>query len=126
MGRLEEKVILVMGGTTGLGLSAAAACEREGAHVVVIGRNPDSVDAAAKQLGDRCLALAGDASVGTPMTVIEGGMTTFADSNPLRPALQIDWGLPVQDLPSATYFDWNPGVGQDITAFLTRWASLPH
>lgn len=62
MRRLESKVVLIVGGTTGLGLSAAIACEREGAHVVVVGRNGDSVAAAQQTLGDRCHAMAGDAT----------------------------------------------------------------
>lgn len=69
MRRLESKVILVVGGTTGLGLSAAIACEREGAHVVVVGRSADSVEAAQKTLGDRCHAMAGDAS--DPATAVK-------------------------------------------------------
>jgi NAD(P)-dependent dehydrogenase (short-subunit alcohol dehydrogenase family) len=36
---LEGKVIVVIGGTTGLGLSAAQAFVRAGARVVVTGRN---------------------------------------------------------------------------------------
>ena len=33
--RLQQKVIVIVGGTSGLGLSAAAACVRAGASVVV-------------------------------------------------------------------------------------------
>ncbi len=66
MQRLEEKVILIVGGTTGLGLSAAIACEREGAHVVVVGRSAKSVESAGKTLGERCHAMPGDA--GDPTT----------------------------------------------------------
>jgi NAD(P)-dependent dehydrogenase (short-subunit alcohol dehydrogenase family) len=39
---LQGKVIVVMGGTTGLGLSAARAFQAEGASVIVVGRNPES------------------------------------------------------------------------------------
>ena len=47
---LDNKKIVVMGGTTGLGLSAASAFVREGARVVVVGRNPESCAAAEGQL----------------------------------------------------------------------------
>ncbi|HSP42046.1 MAG TPA: SDR family oxidoreductase [Luteolibacter sp.] len=40
--RLTGKHIVIIGGTTGLGLSAARAMVAEGANVVVVGRNPDS------------------------------------------------------------------------------------
>ena len=59
--RLKDKVIVIIGGTSGLGLSAAAACVAQGASVVVVGRNPDKCELAQTQLGDRSLAMAGDA-----------------------------------------------------------------
>lgn len=50
-----------MGGTTGIGLSAAEAFSREGANVVAIGRNPDSVAKASSGLPD-ALFMTGDAT----------------------------------------------------------------
>lgn len=46
---LENKSIVVVGGTTGLGLSAATAFLKGGAKVVVVGRNPESVANANKE-----------------------------------------------------------------------------
>ncbi|HEV7301540.1 MAG TPA: SDR family oxidoreductase [Tepidisphaeraceae bacterium] len=55
--------MVIVGGTTGLGLSAAKACAGEGARVVVSGRNPDSAAAAQQILGrDAALAIAADAA----------------------------------------------------------------
>ncbi len=60
---LEDKTIVIMGGTTGLGLSAAKAFVSQGARIVVVGRNPDSCDEAQKQLGSQvAAAIQGDAS----------------------------------------------------------------
>jgi NAD(P)-dependent dehydrogenase (short-subunit alcohol dehydrogenase family) len=59
---LKDKAIVVVGGTTGLGLSAAKACAAAGARVVVVGRNPDSAKAAGKDLGLSGHAIVGDAS----------------------------------------------------------------
>jgi NAD(P)-dependent dehydrogenase (short-subunit alcohol dehydrogenase family) len=60
---LEDKTIVIMGGTTGLGLSAAKAFVSQGARVAVVGRNPDSCDEAQKQLGSHvAVAIQGDAS----------------------------------------------------------------
>jgi NAD(P)-dependent dehydrogenase (short-subunit alcohol dehydrogenase family) len=59
---LENKVIAVIGGTTGLGLSAAGAFVGAGASVVVVGRDPDSARAALGQLGGGARAITGDAT----------------------------------------------------------------
>ena len=59
---LKDKVVVVVGGTTGLGLSAAKACVEAGARVVVIGRNPDSARAAERALGPEAQASTGDAA----------------------------------------------------------------
>lgn len=48
--RLRDKRIVVIGGTTGMGLSAALAFVAEGAKVVVVGRDPDSAEKAAEML----------------------------------------------------------------------------
>jgi len=58
---LQNKSIVIIGGTTGLGLSAAKAFVREGANVVVVGRSSDSVNEAQQQLGKNSITLAGDA-----------------------------------------------------------------
>lgn len=59
--RLAEKSIVIVGGTTGLGLSAAQACVDEGATVVVVGRNENSAALAGDQLGNAGIPLVGDA-----------------------------------------------------------------
>jgi len=59
--RLRNKAIVIVGGTTGLGLSAARACVGQGAKVVVVGRNADSGQAAARVLGNDACCVEGDA-----------------------------------------------------------------
>lgn len=61
MAQLANKRIVIIGGTTGIGLSAARAFVAEGAQVVVAGRNEESVAAAQQVLGANALAMAGDA-----------------------------------------------------------------
>jgi NAD(P)-dependent dehydrogenase (short-subunit alcohol dehydrogenase family) len=61
-GALNGKSLVVIGGTTGLGLSAARAFVKQGARVVVVGRNPENAKAAQKSLGKSSLALAADAT----------------------------------------------------------------
>jgi len=62
MSVLQNKNIVIIGGTTGLGLSAAKAFIAGGASIVVVGRNQDSVDEAKKTLGSHALAISGDAT----------------------------------------------------------------
>src|SRR5919197_1457004 len=50
---LNDKVALVAGGSSGLGLAVAAALYAEGAKVSIGGRDPDRLAAPPKHLGDR-------------------------------------------------------------------------
>jgi len=59
---MQGKSIVIIGGTTGLGLSAAKAFAAQGAHLVLVGRNADSAEAARKALGKQVLALSADAT----------------------------------------------------------------
>lgn len=64
MGRgvtMTDRVVLLVGGTSGLGWSAARRLVGAGARVVVTGRDPDKVDRAANQLGESARGLAADA-----------------------------------------------------------------
>src|SRR5216683_4484679 len=60
--KLANKVLVVMGGTTGIGFSAAKAFVEAGAKVVVVGRNEANAKAAQKALGKSASALVGDAT----------------------------------------------------------------
>lgn len=58
---LKNKKIVIIGGTTGLGLSAAKAFIENGAKIVVVGRNPESCMASEIELGENSRAICGDA-----------------------------------------------------------------
>jgi NAD(P)-dependent dehydrogenase (short-subunit alcohol dehydrogenase family) len=62
---LQNKIIVIIGGTAGLGLAAAEACVKADAKVVVVGCKPENVDAAQNLLGDSGYALQGDATDST-------------------------------------------------------------
>ena len=68
-GRLANKNLVIIGGTTGIGLSAAKAFIAEGARVVIVGRNPENVAAAEKDLGSAAQAFAADAT--SPQTAVK-------------------------------------------------------
>ncbi len=59
---VESLVVVVMGGTTGLGLSAAQALVAQGASVIVTSRNELNVQNALQLLGENARGFAGDAS----------------------------------------------------------------
>ena len=59
---LNNKNIVIIGGTSGLGLSAAIAFVKQGAKVVAVGRNPETCRQAQEQLGSMGLIAVGDAS----------------------------------------------------------------
>ncbi len=60
--RLENKVALITGGTSGIGLASAKRFIAEGATVIVTGTNPETLAAAREELGDNAQVLASDAS----------------------------------------------------------------
>lgn len=75
---LADRVVVVVGGTTGLGLSAARAFITAGARVVVVGRNPESVSQAAALLGKDAIARVGDAtSPDTATLAIQAALSQF-------------------------------------------------
>ena len=63
MGKLDGKVAVITGGTSGMGLAAAQEFVNNGAKVVVFGRGQDALDAATAQLGSNSLGVKGDITV---------------------------------------------------------------
>ncbi len=75
---LRDKTIVIVGGTTGMGLSAARACIAAGARVVVSGRNPENAKAAEKSLGKDARVIVGDATESSvARAVIEAALSAF-------------------------------------------------
>ena len=58
--KLDNKVAVITGGNSGIGLGIAKAYQQEGAKVVVFGRNADTLASAQKELGDQALVVKGD------------------------------------------------------------------
>ncbi len=60
--RLANKTALITGGNSGIGLATAKLFVAEGAKVTITGRNKETLDAAAKELGPNALAIVADAN----------------------------------------------------------------
>jgi len=56
MKRLEGKVAVITGGNSGIGLASAKRLKEEGARVVIAGRSQNTLDGAAKALGQDVLS----------------------------------------------------------------------
>ena len=60
MSRFNDKVAVVTGGSSGIGLATARRFIADGARVVITGRNQEALDAAVAKLGDRAKGVRGD------------------------------------------------------------------
>lgn len=58
--RFQDKVVLISGGGTGIGLGAAKRFASEGAKVVITGRREDKLKAACAEVGPDCSYVVGD------------------------------------------------------------------
>lgn len=58
--KLQNRTALITGGNSGIGLATARLFVKEGANVVITGRNPETLAAAARELGPKAITVAGD------------------------------------------------------------------
>lgn len=59
-GRLADKVAVITGGNSGIGLAIARAFSLHGAQIAVLGRERDTLEAVERELGDGTLVVEGD------------------------------------------------------------------
>ena len=79
---LSNKNIVIVGGTSGIGFSAASAFFNEGANVIAIGRNPDRIKKTKKLLENHETTIQGNAADST--TEQEGIKLAVDKYGPLR------------------------------------------
>ena len=88
--RFENKVAVVTGGNSGIGLAAAKAYAGEGAKVAIIGRSDATLKAAQKELGPEALVIKADAS---RVTEIAAAMTRIKEKFGRIDALFVNAGV---------------------------------
>jgi NAD(P)-dependent dehydrogenase (short-subunit alcohol dehydrogenase family) len=75
--RFSGKNVVVIGGNSGIGLSAARAFAQEGARVVITGRSPQTLESSAQQIGEGCIALRSDISEVKQIAELFAQLTTL-------------------------------------------------
>jgi len=83
-GALHRKSLVIVGGTTGIGLSAAKAFINAGARIVAVGLQDEHLESAGIALGDRAQVLAADAThPHTAAHAIQKAVNRFGDCHGL-------------------------------------------
>jgi NAD(P)-dependent dehydrogenase (short-subunit alcohol dehydrogenase family) len=123
--RLQHKTALITGGNSGIGLATARLFVAEGAKVAITGRNPETLEAAAKELGPQALAFVAD--------VTDAHATEFAIGRAVAKLGKLDVVFANAGIAERTPVgDASPAVFErvlqtNITAvFFTVQSALPH
>ena len=58
--KLNDKVVLITGGGSGCGAGIAQVCAREGATIIIVGRNEDKLQTVVASIGDQVTSFAAD------------------------------------------------------------------
>ena len=90
MRRFEGKVAMVTGGNSGIGMAAARAFAREGASVVITGRDEVSLRSAEREIGGGAVALRADSS---RMADLESAMRVVRERFARIDALFVNAGI---------------------------------
>jgi len=103
--RFNERVAVVTGGNSGIGLGVAKAYAREGASVVITGRDQKTLQAAAEEIGPGTLAIKSDV---TKISDIENAMSRIREQFGRIDALFVNAGvaklIPIGEV-TETFFD---------------------
>ena len=103
--RFNGRVAVVTGGNSGIGLGVAKAYAREGASVVITGRDQKTLQAAAEEIGPGTLAIKSDA---TKISDIENAMSRIREQFGRIDALFVNAGvaklIPIGEV-TETFFD---------------------
>jgi NAD(P)-dependent dehydrogenase (short-subunit alcohol dehydrogenase family) len=123
--RLANKTAFITGGNSGIGLATAKLFVAEGARVAITGRNKETLEAAAKELGPNALAIVADATdIEATERAIKQAVGKFGKLDVVFANAGIAGGTP---LGSATLETFENVIRTNITAvFFTVQAAVPH
>ena len=122
--RFKDKVAVVTGGNSGIGLATAKAFAREGAHVAITGRSEATLQSAQEELGPGALALKADMS---RVPDIAAAMERIKETFSRIDALFINHGVArPADFASVTEENFDETVDTNVKgAFFTIQKALP-
>ena len=124
-GRLANKTALITGGNSGIGLATARLFVAEGARVIITGRNPETLQAAAKELGANAFAAVADATdIAATEAAIKKGVDKFGKLDIVFANAGIPGNTPVGGTTLAAF---EQVIRTNITAvFFTVQAAVAH
>jgi 3-oxoacyl-[acyl-carrier protein] reductase len=128
MGKLDKKVAIITGGSTGIGRSIALTFAREGSDIVVCSRNLGTLEEVAseiKALGKRAMAIPVDVSVKTQVQkMVRQTVKEFGQIDILVNNAGIGYLVPIIDLAEE---DWDAVIDVDLKGtFLCMQAVARH
>lgn len=123
--RLNNKVALITGGNSGIGLATAKVFLSEGAKVVITGRNPETLAAAEKALGGNVLTVKVDV---TDIAATEKAFAEAAEKVGKFDIVFANAGIGgVTPIGQTTFEQFNRIISTNLTAvFFTVQSALPH
>jgi NAD(P)-dependent dehydrogenase (short-subunit alcohol dehydrogenase family) len=122
--RFSARNIVVIGGNSGIGLSAARAFAKEGGHVVITGRAQDTLRSAAEDIGHGAIAIRSDIA---DLTQIRQLFTQLASQLGHIDVLFVNAGIGAfQAIEKVTEKDWDDIHGINLKGvFFTVQQALP-
>jgi NAD(P)-dependent dehydrogenase (short-subunit alcohol dehydrogenase family) len=123
--RLENKIAIITGGGSGIGLSCARLFHQEGAKVVIFGRRKNRLEEAVRDIGEPVLAVAGDITRHEDIRrLVEATLNTYGRVDILVNSAGVFTGAPLHEMKDE---EWDSVLDLNMTGVfkLTREV-LPH
>ncbi|HEV2702857.1 MAG TPA: SDR family oxidoreductase [Steroidobacteraceae bacterium] len=122
--RFSGKNVVVIGGNSGIGLSAACAFAQEGARIIITGRSAQTLESAAAQVGHGCVAIRSDIGVVSQVAELFAQLTLQLGHIDV---LFVNAGIGAfQPIEKVTEADWDTIHGINLKgAFFTVQQALP-
>jgi meso-butanediol dehydrogenase / (S,S)-butanediol dehydrogenase / diacetyl reductase len=102
--RLKEKTAIITGGGSGIGLATARAFCKEGANVILFGRQKEKLVSAAKELGESTLIVQGDMTKNDDLDqLVNNTLNNFKDIDILVNSAGLFNGAPLHEIPDSQW-----------------------